>query len=80
MAALDGLVTATNDLAASLDANMATYSSQIQTSRLATIRYWWTSYIDLYDFADNIYANITDATIRANAQAVKSAVDDLCAG
>jgi hypothetical protein len=74
MSALNGVVTATNDLAASLEANFATYSSQIQSARLATIRYYWTSYIDLYDFADNIYANITDATIRTNAQAVKSAV------
>jgi len=74
MTALNGVVTATNDLAASLEANFATYNSQIQSSRLATIRYWWTSYIDLYDFADNIYANITDATIRTNAQTVKNAV------
>ena len=35
-------------------------------------------YIDLYDFADHIYANITDATIRANAQAVKTAVKPMC--
>jgi hypothetical protein len=76
MAELDDLVTATNDLAGSLEANIATYGTQIQTSRLATIRYWWTSYIDLYDFADHIDANITDATIRADAQAVKSAVGE----
>ena len=75
LAELEGLVTATNDLAASLNANLATYDSQIQTSRLATIRYWWTFYIDLYDFADQIYANISDAAIRADAEAVKAAVE-----
>jgi hypothetical protein len=76
MAALDGLVTSTNDLAASLDANLATYGAQIQASRLATIDYWWTTYIDLYDFADHLYANITDSDIRARAQAVKDAVEN----
>jgi N-acetylneuraminic acid mutarotase len=75
LAALNGLVSATNNLAAGLDANLAAYSTQIQASRLATRRYWWTHYIDLYDFADHIEANITDAAISANAQAVKSAVD-----
>ena len=74
MNALNEVVTATNDLAASLDANMSTYSNQIKESREATIRFWWTSYIDLYDFADNIDAKITDTSIRSNAQAVKSAV------
>lgn len=76
MGALDGLVSTTNNLAASLDANMATYNTQIQSSRLATIYYYRTSYIDLYDFADNIHANITDTTIRDNAQALKNAVDN----
>jgi len=75
MAALDEVVNATNNLAASLDANMATYSTQIQTSRLATVHFYTLPYIDLYDFADNIYTNIPDATIRANAEAVKSQVD-----
>jgi len=74
MSALNGLVTATNNLAASLDANMTDYGNQVRDARLATIRYWWTSYIDLYDFADNIYTKIGDPTIQANAQAVKSAV------
>jgi hypothetical protein len=74
MAQLDGLVTATNNLAASLAANMTTVSAQVRLSRLATIRYWWSAYIDLYDFADQIYANITDADIRADAQAVKDAI------
>ena len=74
LAALNGVVTAANNLAASLDANIGAIGSQIQAARLATIHYWWTSYIDLYDFADNVYTNITDATIRADAQAVKAAV------
>jgi hypothetical protein len=74
MAALGEVVTATNNLAASLDANMATYNTQVQASRQATIRYWVTSYIDLVDFADHIYANIPDAAIRADAQAVHDAV------
>jgi hypothetical protein len=69
-------VTATNDLAASLDASMAANSSQIQSSRIATRKFWYSSYIDLFDFSDHIYNNITDATIRANAQAVQSAVND----
>jgi len=63
-------------LAGSLDASLATYGAQVQASRQATIRYWWRPYIDLYDFADHIEANISDATIRANAQAVKSAVGE----
>jgi hypothetical protein len=75
MAALDGVVTATNNLAASLNTNMATYASQVRTARLNTTRYWFTHYIDLSDFADKIYANIADAGIRANAQTVKNAVD-----
>jgi hypothetical protein len=74
LAGLNGLVAATNDLAAKLDAGMGTYSSQIRSARLATLRFWYTSYIDLYDFADNIQANISDTAIRASAQAVKSAV------
>ena len=74
MSALSQVITATNTLAASLDAGMGSYSSQVQAARLATQRYWYTSYIDLYDFASNIYAQITDATIRANAQAVHSAL------
>jgi hypothetical protein len=75
MAALDNLVSATNNLAASLDAGMAAYGSQIQASRLGTIHYWQNPYIDLFDFADNIDASINDATIRFNAQQVKNAVD-----
>jgi len=74
LATLDTLVDVTNNLAASLDAGMATYSAQIQASRLATIRYWWTQYIDLYDFADEVDARIVDTAIRADAQAVKSTV------
>ena len=74
MTALSDLVTATNNLAASLNDEIATYRNEIRTSRLATIRYWWTPYIDLYDFADNIYANITDTTIRGYAQTVKDKV------
>jgi hypothetical protein len=74
MAELDGLVTAVNNLAASLDAGMATYGAQIRTSRQATIGYWRPDYIDLYDFANNIYANITDAAIQANAEAVTNEV------
>jgi hypothetical protein len=74
LAALDGVVTAANDLAASLDAGMATYSAQVQAARLATIHYWWTTYIDLYDFAVNIQAQIADPAIQADAQAVKDAV------
>ncbi|MHB1355401.1 MAG: clostripain-related cysteine peptidase [Anaerolineae bacterium] len=74
MAALNAVVTATNNLAASLDANFGTYGNQIRASRQAAVYYYRASYIDLYDLADNIYANISDATIRSHAQAVKNAV------
>jgi len=75
MTALSEVVTTANNLAASLDAGFAQYSSQIQSARLATIRYWWTAYIDLYDFADNLALNIPDAGIQANAQALKTALN-----
>ncbi len=74
MTALNDLVAATNDLATSLNANIATYGDQIRAARLATIQYYWRPYIDLYDFADNIYANITATEIRGYAQAVKTKV------
>ncbi len=74
MSALDALVTAVNDLAASLDANMAAYSAQIQAARLDTLHFWWTSYIDLYHFADNIHTQIGNSAIQADAAAVRDAV------
>ncbi len=77
MSALSDVVTATNELAVNLDALMTTYSSQIQYSRTETRRYWYTPYIDLFDFAGRIYTNITDAAIRADSVTLQSAITDL---
>ena len=74
LAAIDGVVTSANNLAASLNDGMSTYSTQIRDARLATRHYWWSAYIDLYDFAENIYAYIPDAAIRADASALQTAV------
>jgi len=75
MTALDQLVTATNALAARLSAGMASYGNQVQAARNAARRYWWTSYIDLADFAGRIDAGIADALVKADAQAVVAAVE-----
>jgi hypothetical protein len=74
MSALDALVTAVNNLAGSLDAGMAAYSAQIQAARLDTMHFWWTSYIDLYQFADNIHTRVNDSAIQADAAAVRDAL------
>ena len=75
MSQLDPLVGAVNTLAASLNANWSTYSSQIQNARNHALRFWYPDNMDLYDFSERIDANIADAAISANAQAVMAAVD-----
>ncbi len=75
MSKLDELVDAVYLLAGSLTNGMTTYSTQVQMARNATLRFYYRDYIDLYDFAAKIDANIADATISAHAQDVMTKVD-----
>ena len=76
MSALTQVVSATNELAAGLDAGLATYGPQVQAARNASQRYYFRPYIDLADFAARIRAAISDAGIQASAQAVETAVEN----
>jgi hypothetical protein len=61
-------------LATNLMNNMASYRTGVQAARASVKEYSDRDYIDLYHFVQLIYNNITDPTIRANAQAVMNAV------
>lgn len=63
-----------NTLATNLMSNMPNYRPGVEAARNNVKEYSDRDYIDLYHFAQLIYDNINDPTIRANAQAVMNAV------
>jgi len=77
---LPGLVSAVDNLSATLIANMATYHGQVESARSNAQHqiegingeFW---YVDLHDFADQIAFRINDATIDSQAAAVSASVE-----
>ena len=68
------LNTATNNLAQELITAAPDHAGEIMEARLATLEFDWDGYIDLYDFAAQVQAKVTDAAVQNAAQAVQTAV------
>ena len=76
MAELNNLVSKIDDFALAMNTEWA----NLKTARSNTIDYhcWWSSStwgIDLWDFADNVYNEVTSTAIKNAAQDVKTAID-----
>ena len=71
---INSLASIIDIFSSSLISGLGTYSSQIITSRTSTQNYYVPDYIDLYDFAENIYNNVPDSIIQTAANDVMSAV------
>ena len=83
LAKLTEVVSATNALASELNSRMSIYASQVSSARTDTQKFDSNYsrtltpedvYIDLYDFASEIKARISDSTIQDAADSVMSAV------
>ncbi len=74
-AAYGTLSTAVDNFAAALIANGAANAAGIQAARNAAQEFYYEYYIDLWDFADRVQANVANTAIDNAAQAVKVAVD-----
>lgn len=71
---LTTLNNAVDNFAQTLIQHMSTYRSQYGTARNATQKFYGEDFLDLYDFARNINAQITQADINSAATAVMNAV------
>lgn len=69
-----GLKTALDDLAAVMTNGMGTLRTSIQSAQVATASYEYPYNRDLRDFATNLKASTSDATVIAAASAVETAV------
>ena len=63
------------NITTTLIAGVDTHYAGIATARGSTQEFYYTTFIDLYDFAYQVNQNVTDATINTAATAVMNAVD-----
>ncbi len=73
--AYNALNTAVDNLATALSNGLADHHAEIATARANTQEFFYPTYIDLYDFADQVKQEVNDATIDAAATAVMNAVN-----
>jgi len=69
---IDDLVSVTSNLAQALLDELSTYENEIIQARQQTEEYFDSTYIDLYDFAQQIHTLVSSANIRAAAEQVMS--------
>jgi len=71
----DTLNTAVNDFAVALINGVSSHHAEIATARANTQKFYYPTYIDLYDFAYQVNQEVSDATINAAATDVMNAVN-----
>jgi uncharacterized repeat protein (TIGR01451 family) len=77
----DTLVYTVDDLAATLNRHIETYRTAYTDARSASQEFEsdgdYDDFVDLYDFASEIYNRVGDSEVRSAAQAVRNAVDTM---
>lgn len=73
----DSLNAAVDNFANVLIANYGSYATQIQAARNNSQEFFYTDYVDLYDFADEVNVRVNNTTIDNAATAVKNALNNV---